>query len=783
MRYAVSRNRSHHYQLKHGLWLAALIVLGLLSLPAAAAQADASWTGASTSSQWSAAANWTGSTPPTTANTAAGTLVFPTLGTCATCYTSRDGLTGISATGLVFGNSTNSYQILGGPLTLGTGGITTTQGPGSNVIKAPLALAGGPQAWTIGSTLNGYNSLTVLGGVTGTSAEALTVSSPRGDLFVDSDMEVGPVTSSGAGGLHIGGAPGTGHPGSVNATNGQPVTIKAGSLVINPGSTSGPLAMNGGTLLLGTNPQNNGTTTLQVNGAASLGSSTTTKTFINDNGSTPGTDFSQVSAGNITLGGQLVISQGPSNGSCVALTSGDVATLFTTTGTLSGTFANARQGATLTMASSCQSTRPQVQINYTTSSVTATVVGGATATPTTTTLATPNPSPAITNQAVSLTATVATNTNGSVTPAGTVAFSANGTAISGCSSQPVTGTGSSGTATCSTSFAASGSPKALTATFTGSAGSGQANSTSSAQTLTVNPGSTTTDLVVSNSSPPANTNVTYTATVTPGVAGAINPSGAVAFLDGGSPISGCGAQPVTAGSSSATATCTVSYPSAGSHTITATYGGDTNFAGSSSPATTVTVQAVTATFPTTPIRDTFAQSPGPLSGNWQSPSLQDAGKVSVATSGQTVSSGGAASAIWQATSFGANQEVYLTVPVLPATGDFFQVGGRVSSLTSSTVSLYFLRVTPSNNLWDLRKKLKGATSTSMGTFSAPFAAGDSAGLQLSGTTITAWHQAGTGSWTSVGSLTDTSITAGGYVTFTLGDTTMRGGALGGGSGS
>jgi len=271
--------------------------------------------------------------------------------------------------------------------------------------------------------------------------------------------------------------------------------------------------------------------------------------------------------------------------------------------------------------------------------------------------------------------------------------------------------------------------------------------------------------------------------VTPGVAGAINPSGTVAFLDGGSAISGCGAQPVTAGSSSATATCTVSYPSAGSHTIAATYGGDTNFAGSSSPATTVTVQPVTATFPTTPILDTFAQSPGPLSSSWQSPSLQDAGKVSVATSGQTISSGGAASAIWQATSFGANQQAYLTVPVLPATGDFFQVGGRVSSLTSSTVSLYFLRVTPSKNLWDLRKKLKGATSTSMGTFSAPFAEGDSAGLQLSGSMITAWHQSGTGSWTSVGSLTDTSITAGGYVTFTLGDTTMRGGALGGGNGS
>jgi hypothetical protein len=224
----------------------------------------------------------------------------------------------------------------------------------------------------------------------------------------------------------------------------------------------------------------------------------------------------------------------------------------------------------------------------------------------------------------------------------------------------------------------------------------------------------------------------------------------------------------------------VSYPNAGSHTITAGYGGDANFTGSSSSATTVNVQPA-PTFPTTSVLDAFSQSAGALSSNWQSPGLQDAGTVSVAATSKTVSSGGAASAIWKATSFGANQEAYLTVPVLPAAGHYFQVGGRVSSLTGSTVSMYFLQVTPSKNLWDLRRKLNGASSTSMGTFTAPFAAGDSAGLQLDGSTITAWHESG-GSWTSVGSVIDTSITAGGYVVFTLGDTTIRGGAFGGGNG-
>ncbi len=911
------------------------------------------------------------------------------LGTCGTCYTSANNLTGVSATGLVFGNTSNVYNLSGNNFTVGTGGITDTPGYGAVVVHGPIGLAG-PQTWVVGSSINGYDSLTMLGGITGPSTDSVTVSTPRGDLFVDTDMEVGPVTSNGPGGLHIGGAPGTGHPGSINGTNGQPLTIKGGTLIPNPGSTSGPLTMNSGTtLLLGTNSTNTGATTLSVTGSGTLASAATTKTFIDNNGSTPGTAFSQLSASrNITLGGQLVLGQGLNNGSCVALNAGDVATLITTQGTLSGTFSNAPEGAVLTMATSCQSTLPKLQIHYTSNSVTATVVGSGASTPTTTTLATPNPSPASTNQSVTLTATVSTtsvapsgtvafsvkgtaisgcssqpvvasgssgtaacstsfaasgspdsltatftgasgsnqasstssaqsltvnqgtdttalsanntsptaggsvtytatvtpattggvkpsgtvafeesgntisgctaqpltagsssatatcsvsypnpgshtitasyggdanftgssssaitvnvqpasatttslatpnpspaSTNQSVTltatvsasgvaPSGTVAFAANGSPISGCTSSPVTASGSSGTATCSASFAASGSPESLTAAFTPSSGSGQTGSTSSAQTLNVNQGTTNTTLSASNTSPPAGASVTYTATVTPGITGPIEPGGTVAFLDGGNSISGCSAQSLAAGSSSSNATCTVSYPNPGSHTITASYGGDANFTGSSSSPTTVNVSPP-PTFPTTPVLDTFSQSAGALSSNWQSPGLQDAGTVSVASSGQTVSSGGAASAIWKATSFGANQEAYMTVPVLPVAGDFFQLGGRVSSLSGSNVSLYFVRVTPSKNLWDLRKKLNGANSTSIQTFTAPFAAGDSAGLQLNGSTITAWHESA-GSWTPVGSVTDTSITAGGYVVFTLGDSTMRGGAFGGGNGS
>jgi fibronectin type III domain protein len=186
-------------------------------------------------------------------------------------------------------------------------------------------------------------------------------------------------------------------------------------------------------------------------------------------------------------------------------------------------------------------------------------------------------------------------------------------------------------------------------------------------------------------------------------------------------------------------------------------------------------------FPRTAVLDDFARATGALGANWQSPALADGGTVTIKSSGLTASGAGAGSATWKTQSFGADQEAYLSVPTLPAGSNFFQIAGRVSNLTSATVSCYFLRVTPSTGAWNLRKKVNGAASTSIKSFTAPFATGDSAGLQIIGSTITAYRKPALGSWAAVGAATDTAIPGAGYLSFTLGDTTMRGGGFGGGS--
>jgi hypothetical protein len=197
---------------------------------------------------------------------------------------------------------------------------------------------------------------------------------------------------------------------------------------------------------------------------------------------------------------------------------------------------------------------------------------------TATSLGVSNAVPAV-GQSVTYTATVTPSPSGSVQPSGSVEFLDGGSAISTCSSQALSG----GTATCTVSYASTGS-HSITATYLGDPNF--TGSTSSGKTVVVSKASTATSLGVSSALPVVGQSVTYTATVTPSPSGSVQPSGSVEFLDAGSAISTCSDQPLSGGA----ATCTVSYASTGSHSITATYLGNANFTGSTSSGQTVSVE-------------------------------------------------------------------------------------------------------------------------------------------------------------------------------------------------
>jgi len=214
------------------------------------------------------------------------------------------------------------------------------------------------------------------------------------------------------------------------------------------------------------------------------------------------------------------------------------------------------------------------------------VLGGATpafSQATTSTTLVSSGSPSIAGNSVTYTATVSPTPDG-----GTVAFSDNGTAISTCQTQAVNVT--TGQSTCAVTYTAAGTHP-ITAVYNGDTNF-DASPTSNTVTQVVNaapPTTTSTTLVSSGSPSTAGNSVTYTATVSPTPDG-----GTVAFSDNGTAISTCQTQAVNV--TTGQATCAVTYSSAGSHPITAVYGGDTNFAASpTSNTVTQTVQTVTTT--------------------------------------------------------------------------------------------------------------------------------------------------------------------------------------------
>ena len=89
--------------------------------------------------------------------------------------------------------------------------------------------------------------------------------------------------------------------------------------------------------------------------------------------------------------------------------------------------------------------------------------------------------------------------------------------------------------------------------------------------------------------------VTFTATVSPASSGGPSPTGSVEFFDGTIPIAACGGATGKGLTTGGLATCPVTYSAPGTHQVTAAYLGDTNFVGSSSSATGLSVGPDSAT--------------------------------------------------------------------------------------------------------------------------------------------------------------------------------------------
>ena len=330
---------------------------GLAFAPTALATTNFTWAGANpanttdpSSFGWSQALNWSGDAVPTAS---VAQLIFPDLGgTCDTgvstdaCYVSVDDFGSLAADQLriddywpyvILPASTNDT------ITLGGGGILAQSSPGSVTsgyapdIEVPVIL-GQTQYWNLeGSDLsddpgNGLEVDSVEGDY------GLNVSLSDGAIFYTTMLNTGAFEVDGNGSV-VAEQLADGTDAELPASG---TTLAGGATlyVESPGATSGPIAIESGQpqgLVVGDGGAPD--STLSLTGGLTLTSNSNLEFDIDDNGSTPGADFSELTTtGNVALGNAtLYLVQGTdSAGGCAALTAGGSFPIMTVSGSLTG---------------------------------------------------------------------------------------------------------------------------------------------------------------------------------------------------------------------------------------------------------------------------------------------------------------------------------------------------------------------------------------------------------------------------------------------------------------
>jgi hypothetical protein len=362
------------------------------------------------------------------------------------------------------------------------------------------------------------------------------------------------------------------------AVFGQPVTLSATVTAADGGTPTGTVTFKSGSTVLGTGTLSGGTASLTA--TPPVGKDSITAVYGGDSnyaGSTSAAFSETVNKASTATA--LASSLNPSSAGQSVTFTATVSITAPGAGTLTGTVTFKDGSTTLATVALSNGTA-----SFTTSAlaggshkITASYSGdshfnssSASLTQTvgpTTTAVTASPSTAVFGQPVTLTATV-TATNGG-TPTGTVTFKSGNTVLG-------TGTLSGGTASLTTAALPVGTDS-ITAVYGGDAN--YAGSTSAAFSESVKKASTTTALASSANPSTVGQTVTFTATLSPVAPGAGTPTGTVTFKDGSTTLG-------TGTLSGGVATFSTSSLTAGPHSITASYGGDSHFNGSTSATLT-----------------------------------------------------------------------------------------------------------------------------------------------------------------------------------------------------
>lgn len=177
-------------------------------------------------------------------------------------------------------------------------------------------------------------------------------------------------------------------------------------------------------------------------------------------------------------------------------------------------------------------------------------------------------------------------------------------------------------------------------------------------------------------------------------------------------------------------------------------------------------------FPTTSVLDTFTDASAPRTlptydpTDWADYQAVEGGglvySTTVSGTAKRPSSGNTAACYWQTIS-AVDVEVF--IDIVTGTSLQYSVDCRIANptdFTGSTWNAYQLLYTKASTTLAIVSVVSGSATT-LATYTQTVSAGDSIGMSAIGSTITAYYKPSGGAWTTLGSVTDTSITAAGFI--------------------
>jgi hypothetical protein len=432
---------------KAALCIAIVSAILFCLVPASAASAtDYTWSGGGgpSANNWSNGENWLGGVAPASASSI-GTLTFPVLGSSAVTH---NDLSSVSVNRLSV-DDTHGYVINGNALTLGSGGLSLTESSagGTFTVYPALNLAGN-QTWGLAGIAGGSQAVELLGDLSGGSSNVVISLPTTGASLLLGHTEGGHVTTDDElGDLTITGVSDTANSvfveATLNTSDGNPLSVERVALETGQHGATGPLTATSSTVRLA-----GGSTTGPLNlvgsrllpssvlhvPSASFDAASAMEVSVGGPGSEPGANYGQLNAtGSVSLGEATLdltgIGATVQFGGCSSPI-GQVDSLISTTGSLSGMFSNA-PNASVIAATECYAlgphgeavpqTPPDYRIAYNTGSSPETVTATVTEEAPTTGGGTPPPSEepspgGSSSLPPSSSSTASTSSTGSVSP-------------------------------------------------------------------------------------------------------------------------------------------------------------------------------------------------------------------------------------------------------------------------------------------------------------------------------------------------------------------------------